>query len=629
MHMWDYNLFIGDDTVDVHVSFAIGDSTYIIGEMTSSDEGNLLKEALDSLKTHLSTEKPTSLAQVVAAVEAELEGLHEDLVSFACVYVHGSVMYIVSRGKGEVSIMRDGLMQKLVSGDKTASGYVKDGDYFMLANATFSSSLDVPFLQELLSHTRPQEVIETITPQLKGTNNVGMIALFMQLQEGKRDETADTEVLIEEEEDINEYVGSKADRGEAIYSGATPQVPDESPYIAPKPSAPSAPSAPQRLKMESVRALFAKLQGGSSRSRKVTFGIVVVLLVILSWSVISGNARRQKATFVERVSTQGQLVEAKLAEANKLAGLNTQKSLQLIDESRQIVSELQQEARAKKLESLSSLAELSQSIDTTEQGIKKAEKGSYDEFYDLELISKGAHATALYSDGESLALLDADSGKVYVLDIAEKSVDTFSASQVKKASFVSIHQREPYIFGSSIGVYKFTEPQKAENVIPVDKEWGSIRDFWMYSGNIYLLDSGASDIHKYLVAEEGYSLKRSYFGAGEASGLSGADAMTIDSSVYVAAGTKALKFVSGVRDSFSLAIPDESSITFEDIFASPDSESVYVMDKDSQRIFIASKDGAFEKQLSADIIKTADDFVVDPEEGILILSKDRIYRMKE
>lgn len=630
MYTWDYNLFIGDDTVNVHVGFAIGDTFYSIAELTASDEEDLLKDSLDRLKTQIERVNPESLVQLVELVDASLAPIKSDLVSFACAYTVADVMYVVTRGSGEIYIARDGAMQKLVEGDSTASGPILVEDYFLLANKTFSSGLELSFLQNLLSTTKPQKVIETITPELKGTNNVGMIALFMQAHKRRMDETADTEVVVEDE-DINEYVGGGVDNRDVMYEGSSPDpvyMPSSTTSSAPAPDT-SARKDSSGMRLASVKELFVKLQSGSSRSRKITLGVVIVLLIVLSWSIISGNARRQKALFVERVASQQKIIEGKLSEAENLAGLNTQKSLQLIDESRQTLTDLQQEAKAKKLESLPELQTLATTISAAEQGIKKVEKGTYEEFYDLDLIEKGAHASAMYVDGESLALLDSENGKLYILNISEKSVDTYSASQLKKASYVSIHQREPYFFGSSIGVYKFTDSKKAENVIPVDNEWGDIQDFQMYSGNIYLLDKGKSDIHKYLVAEEGYSLKKSYFGTGEATGLGGADAMSIDSAVYVANGAKMQKFASGVRSSFPLSLPDESAVTFEDVFASADTSSVYVMDKDSQRIFIASKDGVFEKQLSADIIKGADDFVVDPTEGILILSRDRLYKIKE
>ena len=87
-----------------------------------------------------------------------------------------------------------------------------------------------------------------------------------------------------------------------------------------------------------------------------------------------------------------------------------------------------------------------------------------------------------------------------------------------------------------------------------DRDWGTLDDFWMYSGNIYMLDSAKNDIHKYLVAEEGYSEKRSYFGEGESPGLTSATAIAIDASLYIANSDKAQKFTSGVRSPFEVDV---------------------------------------------------------------------------
>lgn len=615
MFNWDYNLFIGDDTADIQVGFTTGDDIFVIGEISSSDEGETLKDTLDHIKTTVETQKADDLDGFVTILESEIKKIEDNLVALAATYVVDSVIYIITRGSGEVYVARDGNMQKLLGGDNTASGYVNENDYFLLSNKTFSDATDEAFLQKLMFNTRPQEVIETITPELKGTDNVGMIAMFMQAQ--KQEEIEATEVVQElsDEADVTVGVNQGQESTESVQTEQSQTMSNE--------------EQSQSMPSPKIQAFFNKLKTGSSKGKKATFALVVILLAVLTWSVISGNSRREKAEFAEKVAKQQQTIATKLAEADELVGVNTQKSLRLIDESREIVTNLKQEATAKEYNGLDTLDELSKEIASVEQGILKKEEGRYEEFYDLNLIEKGAQATSMYINEGSLAMLDAKNGKVYVLDIAEKAVDTYSAKEIKKATKVALHRDEPFVFGSKIGVVKLPEKTKVETVISADSDWGSVKDFWMYNGNLYLLDAGSDEIYKYLVAEEGYSEKRSYFGAGQAIDLKRAQAMAIDASIYVAAGAKTFKYTSGVSQVFSVSIPDETDITFDDVYADRSSEDVYYMDKGSQRIFVTNREGELKKQISASILENAHDFIVAPDIGILILEQDRLYMIKE
>ena len=115
--------------------------------------------------------------------------------------------------------------------------------------------------------------------------------------------------------------------------------------------------------------------------------------------------------------------------------------------------------------------------------------------------------------------------------------------------------------------YSLLKIIREKELIGNDKDWGDIKDFWMYSGNIYLLDSGKDEIYKYLVAENGYSNKSSYFGSGQSINLGGAQKFSIDGFVDIALDGAIAKYVSGVKEQFSLDLP-EDDIQFDMIFTS-------------------------------------------------------------
>ncbi len=500
MYRWDYNLFIGDESEDVHVGFSAGEHAFLIAESASDSAENPLGEILENIKNRLESELPGDLDGCVEIIQEGLTSVGSLLRSFACVYMSDTVSYLVTRGMGEIYIHRNGSTQRILQGSQTASGVVENNDYFLLANARFIQKADMAIVTSLLSSQDPQKLVETITPDLKGTDNTGLIALFMKGTTGAILETVeeDDDTIVLDEED-RPFMGVRDNRVDTI---EVPELmaPVEKPLLesvpAVRPTAPvvqtpplssvtepvqqrmyqsqpahtdvpygsdTAPKQPSKLKM-----FIGRLQESSSRGKKLTAVLVVILVSVLAWSVISGNSRRKKATFVEKVQQESTVVKGQLKEAEKLSGVNNQKALSLIDTSRETVALLKQEAVSLKLAVLPEIADLESSISKTEQSIRKSEKGSYEEYYDMALIDGSTRVTKTYISGTQIALLDTKNGKVHVLDTENKSVDTYSSSHVKSAKFVALHQGNPYLFTQKDGIYVFESSKKDKQIIPFD-----------------------------------------------------------------------------------------------------------------------------------------------------------------
>lgn len=623
MFVWDYNIFLGDNADDVHVDVATDDNVFIIAEIAAGDEEGRLKSVLDKIKADIKKLKPESLSAFSSLITKRIDSVDDDLVACAAGLVVDSVLYLFTRGNGVIYISRGGNVQKLIEGDNTASGPIEQLDYFLLTNKTFTDQVDDSLLRKLMFNAKPQEIVETLTPDLKGNNDTGMVALFMQAQTKDEDEVGALITEEIEDEDINDAEASakpQKDDGDSAESpedaddlvdsddadedsddvdddvdaaaaadgvvgaaddvegeetddgsqdndaladsdGATEDrssggvmsdgsIPSDGDVLSGEQMSPDSQTGytqqpAKRLTFipESLRLLMSS----SSRGKKITLIITVVLIIVLGYSVISGQSRRNRAAFEDKVAEQQQIIQGKLDEADDLVGVNTQKALQLIDESRVILTSLKKEAESKNIEGVEELGELETLINQSEQGIRKIEEGEFSEYYDLNLIEKGAAASALYLEDGSLGMLNTDSGDVYILDVAEKSVDTLSSSKARDAVFIALHRGEAYVYGDEIGVVKLPADGSAEEVVSPDSDLKDVRDMWMYSGNIYLLAAGNDEIYKYLVAEEGYSGKRSYFGSGQAIDLKDASAMAIDASIYISSGGNVHKYISGAR----------------------------------------------------------------------------------
>jgi len=651
MWSWDYNIYLGDNSDTQHVGFATDANLFLIAQAEGLDE-SAFHEDVEILKQHILSQNPQSLSGFQEALNDSWGRLEGALSSFTAAWIVGKVAYFVTKGDGEVFVSRGGKTAKMISGDTSSSGFIEESDYFLLTNKPFSHAVKEERIKKLLHSHTPQENVETLTPELKASNDVGMFALFMKVstseeeEEDSEDEESvgvDSHMKIEVSDD--EENDQKGEDSSDSFKPAIAPTHTSSELPMQQPATPLR-HTPSEESMESfsysqrplsshnkfktmVTSLNGRFSAGQTVWKRVTLLIVILLVCVLGWSVFSGNTRRQRGKFIEKVQAESMVIDGKLTEAQDLIGSNTERSLELIDSSKASLALLQKEATEKDIKDVPALSDLDKKIASVENSIQKKELAQSEEFYDLDLIKKGTKASKLFLDDDKLALLDNKNGFIYVLTLNEKSVETFTAKKAINADFVALHQGIPYIAGDAIGVIKVTTDGKGEEIIPADKDWGSLTDFWMYSGNIYMLDSAKNDIHKYLVAENGYSEKRSYFGKGESPGLTSASAIAIDSSLYIANSDKIQKFSSGVRSPFDVTIPDTSDITFEDVFTSSDVDNVYILDKDSKRVFIISKTGEFLKQISAGVVGKADDFVVVDGTGILILAENKIYLLKE
>jgi len=228
-------------------------------------------------------------------------------------------------------------------------------------------------------------------------------------------------------------------------------------------------------------------------------------------------------------------------------------------------------------------------------------------------------------DKETVLLYDQKNSKVYRLSLTKKKIEKFGTEPVGSVNQIFLYDETMLLFSSTSGVYKSNSEGVFKKVIEKDKDWGSIRGLSVYNGNIYLLDSEKDEIYKYLVAEGGYSDKNSYFGTGEATDLKDALNLMIDSAVYIGFPDFIVKYKSGVREEFKTSYPD-SNVKLEKIYTDINLQKIYGWDKKNGVIYVLGKNGTYERQIGAPILKTATDFVVFQNDAY-ILKGNLIYKM--
>ncbi len=556
---------------------------------------------LNNVKHRLDSERILHLADLEKLVDEELNQVSAKDISFACIYIVDDVVYTMTRSKGNVYIFREGLLQKLISGNTTASGYIQQADNFIVTTEHFFNEVDEDRLTTVLSDNVPAKLVSILTPELDKVIDAPLIAYFVRIQE-KTPSSAVVHSYDTHETEVEE-VESFAPRAPDVKKGF---------------------SIPFHFSFPPIKVIDIK---SSSAGRKITLAVTVVLLVVFIWSVVLGNSRRQKANFVKEVKEASATIQTKLTEAEDIRVEDPIKALKLVDDAENSYKTLAQKAEDKKYTGVAELSDLKNAINTARLNIKKTEQSPSKEFYDLSLIKADAEATKLYMADGKLAMLDSSHGRVYILTIDDKSVDTVTSKDIKGAQFVALHQDNPIVFNQSSGIFKKND-EKVEKVVDKDSAWKNVADMGVFNGNIYVLAEGNNQVYKYLVAENGYGDKSSYFKTGQTENLSGSVGMSIDSAVYIAKNDSVKKYVSGLHEAFETTIPEEKP-EFSDIYTSAELQNVYLMDRNHATIYIFDKDGAFQKQVESAVIAKADDFVVDEEKGILVLANGKIYSIQQ
>ncbi len=566
----NFSVYLGEESEHDFLGFIAENNLFIILDAVDFDKEkgrqflkNLTSEAMSrEMSSLISFEE--FLSNIINKASLPVN------FSLAAGYLIDSKLYLKTYNDAEIHIKRNSKTARILTGNKSASGFINENDLLIFSTKNFSDDLQgIERIKKFTQHTNPHEIVETLTPQLKASKDNKAIALLISFQK-----------------DIGDEIENKP-----IYS---------------------------KIKED---FFILNNQPGSFKKKKLTLIFLVVIFLILVWSVGFGVQRRLEGQEKKRITIIKETVEKKLKEADETAFLDLTKALSLVNEAKTEADKIDKNLSKKYQKETS---EIKQLIFSEESKLLKKEEKNYEEYYDLALESKDIEGTRLYLDSNNLTVLDSKKGAVYSLVLDKKSLEKKISADFKSAKLMAEYQDEVFSFIPGEGIIKFVDG-KSKKIIENDKDWKEVIDMKIYNGNIYLLDKGKDEVYKYLVAEGGYSSKQSYFTAESAVGLSDASSMAIDSAVYISFSNYVAKYISGVRDEFKTNFPDDK-LAFTKVFTNKDLNKVYIWDKDGGVIYVLSKNGIYEKQIKSSIISKAADFVVF-ENFAYLLAGQKIYKI--
>lgn len=509
-----------------------------------------------------------------------------------------NVVYSAAVGGASVMVFREGALGKILESSTdqviTASGYPRNGDVILLATRSFFGIVSQGVIKAALSTPTPEGSIETLGPIVLGTQSPGNLgAAIIKFEEKKEEETVNK--FIQQPTIQESVVTNDSKKTQTVieniknsFSGFLRRIPPKNIY----------------LKVDSPEEI-------SPQSKKMTFTIAAILLGLLAVSI--GFGIRQKGINDTKNKYQGILKQAtdEVDQAISLSSVSSEKSRELFISSEQ---------KLKQIESLNvkdtEIIALKKKIDDSRAAVLGEYKASPEMFLDLTLLSSGFRGDTLSFSGGLIYVLDKSGQRIVSVDISSKKSKVVAGPGVINSAFaLAAYEEKVFVLGGD-GIYQVD----SGNSKVIDKTWQGDALISAFAGNMYVLDKSGNQIYRYSGGGGGFGEKQNWLAAGTNVDFSDISQMTIDGSIYALyPNSKVLKFSQGSPQNFSVkaTYPDIGNI--DAIYANPDNQYVYLLDKAGARIVVTDKKGDYKAQYVDPLISSGISLVASETDKKIVL----------
>lgn len=351
--------------------------------------------------------------------------------------------------------------------------------------------------------------------------------------------------------------------------------------------------------------------------------IGVGLLVLLGISIYFGMGRRQEK--IARQEYEPTLMAAihDYNESLELVGLSKARARELILSSRNKANGLAangiKDERLLKLQDdiSNNLAEIAGIYDN------KAEV-----FLDLSIIASGFQASDLAFSEGVLRVLDSSGRRLVGVEVSNKRTNVISGPDYLPDAISTAAYADRSFILSSDGIRETTDD--VELVIKPDGWDPKNSLFFVFAGNVYVLDRNNDQIWRYQGVRGGFLEKEAWLGEGFTRDTSQAVFMAIDGSIWTVSQDGEFSVYSlGAPARFAVANETSAFSKVAGFYTDEQSKFLYVLDSGNSRISIIKKDGEYLSEYIAPELSSATDVVVDEPNGlILFLANGKLYMIK-
>jgi len=492
-----------------------------------------------------------------------------------------NILYLAVAGKGQAVLSREGNTAVILQGSggdlvEIASGYLQDGDTFLLGTNKFFEITPKGMIWAALESGSSQQAGEILTP-----------------------------VVLGKEEGLASAVVAQAKEEGKVFSAEKPNGKLE--------------------RRELIKKIFLKIKQKISekpleKPKKSYFTVALILFLILGVSMIFGTKERKKQEKEKKIEAILDQVKAKKEEGEAILTLNPAKSREILKEAEELLKQIKEEkATSPQLE------KIRQELETSLSSVLREYQVEAKLFFDLELIKKGAVGGDFSFSGGQLVVLDSLNLAVYAIGVADKKSTILAGGEkITNAAFIATSWPKVFVLGEE-GIYQIKNGSLSL-VVKKDEDWQAIRDLETFGSNLYLLDK--KNIWLYPATETGFGTKKAWLKTEV--DFSDAEAMAINGAIWVLKKNGVIeKYLRGNRDNFGIIGLDKAFIGPFNLYTGVEEEHIYILDKGNSRLVILNKNGEYYSQYLNGEIKNTNGLVVsEKEKKIFLLSGSKIYQIE-
>ncbi len=558
------------------------------------------------------TLKPfNSLKNAVDKVVKEYIETWGEVEVAACSYVDG-IVYSAAFGGAEVTISRGGILGTILKsttqGVVSASGFPKEGDVILLATGLFHEKIPQGVIKAALTAETPEETVESFGPEVR-IGGIGSLACVVI----KFEEKAALPIFA-----VNPNQSSLSNT--ITEAGESPKAKFNLPDFSRKFSA-LIDKFGQKIPGRDIYVKPQPEDETSSQSKKMTFSVAIILLVLLGVSVAFGARQKRSNDLKSKYQTVLSAAKSEVDEAIALASISPEKSRELFIDSEQKLAQID----AMKVKD-PEIDKLREKIEESRGAILGEYKDNPQLFFDLSLLSTGFLGDSVSVSGKKVYVMDKNGKRVVSVELETKKSGVVSGPTIiDEANDLASYEDRAFVLMND-GVYEVSTTKTKV----IDKTWSGQALIRGFAGNLYVLDKEGNAIYRYAGQGKSFGSQQNWLAASTRADFSQVKQWVIDGSVYaLLPGSKVLKYSLGSPQAFSLrgVAPEIGNV--DAIFASEDNEGVYFLDKAGSRVVVTDKKGSYLAQYVAEGISSASKIVAtEKDKKLIFLTTDKLFSLE-
>lgn len=586
----DTSYSIAYSTLNLYIVISIQDYSN-----TQEPIGSFGKKLLEKLQREYFAQDEKKLSTIKQAVQNSIDDLPTDLsYSLLLATVSSNILYIVIANAGVVVLKRKGALREIARGESLSvtsfSGKLEHGDLVIIESRDFSEKIPFENLSKYLQKTA-SETAEALLPIMHENANGGEAAIILEYLKNNQVPDNSQEEQIPKEEMIEDRAGTTS---------------EDSKNSIPKRL------LPQKISFQKITNLIKSIP--KNKTALIIISIIILILVLTA-SLINENIKKENERQITKLQKLINPARKQYEEAEALKSLNKGIALENLTAAKNSL----EEGKGQFKEGSTYQKEIDELLVAIDQQLQQLKGNTLLKgkklIFDAKKVSFGK-IIALTFKSKDLIVLE-DKGKV--AKIKNGRADLI-INNLKNPKYLTADQDNIYTLVNE-GILKIsTETKKEQLIAKINTQEIIALDTFL--DNIYLLNTKEKTIDKY--SDPSFS-KTSYIEGGSKLSKNPVS-MTIDGSVWITTDDgEILKFKKGKQENFAIKNLPTKLSSKTTIYTQEDSEKLYVLDIDNQKIIVIDKSGNYINQYELGTVKV-EHFAVDEKSNtVFVFENDKIY----